>query len=88
MSDDLKPLDLNEDEESRNPDGLPDFVEQSPFLRQFVFEKRFRLVLVGLLLGTIGVVLSFPKWWLVSPPGTLPSIKISGLDWVQSRMLW
>jgi len=60
---------------------------QSPFLRLLIFNPWFRLVIVGFLLFCIAVGLCIPKIWTVSPDHFSPTIKISGLDWVQAWSL-
>jgi tetratricopeptide (TPR) repeat protein len=66
---------------------LPEFVEDSSFLRLFVFEKNFRLAVVFFIFLCIGLGFFLPKWWITSPPGFLPEVRTSGLDKVQSWSL-
>lgn len=67
--------------------SLPEFVEESSFLRQFVFERRFRIAVA--MFAVLGVFLGLflPKLWTASPPGFVPEIKVSGLDKVQAWAL-
>ncbi len=66
---------------AENP--LPEFVENSPFLRLLVFEKTFRKAMALLLLLAVAVPLSVFKIWKTSPPDFKPEVKVSGLDLAQ-----
>lgn len=57
------------------------------FIRLLIFKVWFRIAVLGMiaLLGFLALFL--PKIWTVSPPGVLPTIRISGLDRVQAWSL-
>lgn len=77
-------------EDPNNPAAplpLPELVEESSFLRQIIFERRFRIAVALLFALTVFLILFLPKWWVTSPPGFLPVIHSSGLDIVQSWSL-
>lgn len=77
-------------EDPNNPAAplpLPELVEESSFLRQIIFERRFRIAVTLLFALTVFLALFLPKWWITSPPGFLPVIHTSGLDKVQSWAL-
>lgn len=58
-----------------------------PFLLMLVVETRFRIALLGLILALLFIVFSLLKIWLTTPPGFLPEIRVSLLDFVQARSL-
>ncbi len=61
------------------------WLDGSPLLRQMAMEGRFRWVvmLLGFLVGVL--MLGLFRIWVVTPPGFQPTIRISGLDYVQAR---
>lgn len=65
----------------------PWFVERSAFLRQLFFERHFRKALVLGLLILVGTPLFVKPWWVASPPGIEPPIRVSGLDKIQAWSL-
>ena len=66
---------------------VPDFLENSPLLRQLFFDRRFRVgaLFVCLLAGAVGI--SIPRIFVVSPPGMNPPIRVSLLGHIQARSL-
>src|SRR5688572_16151190 len=62
-------------------------LDRYPLLQMLLLEKRFRLAVLFLMMGLIGGVLFVIRLWTLTPPGFSPRVRISGLDWVQSRSL-
>ncbi len=77
-------------ERRREPDfdgQLPDFVENSPLIRQAYFEGYFRLAAIGMLLVLLFAGLFLRKNFRSTPEGVVPSYKMSGLDKLQAWSL-
>jgi tetratricopeptide (TPR) repeat protein len=58
-----------------------------PMLRLLLFDPWFRLVLVGLLFGSLVLALALPRIWRTTPSGFKPIVRVSGLDVVQAWSL-
>lgn len=56
-------------------------------VRLLIFKFWFRMAFLTFVLLLVFLGLFLPKIWRVSPPGTLPVIRISGLDFVQTWSL-
>jgi hypothetical protein len=56
-------------------------------IRVLLFDYWFRLAFVGLLMVLAAMVLSLAHIWVVSPPGLEPKVRISGLNWMQAKVL-
>ena len=75
------------DSEETSTHRIPDFIENSPLLRQLFYDRRFRAgaIILCLLMGGIG--LSIPRLFVVSPPGATPVIRVSLIGKLQARSL-
>jgi hypothetical protein len=60
---------------------------EKPFLRRLFFDFWFRMAFLAFIFLAIFLALSLPRIWLTTPSGFKPVIRISALDWVQSRSL-
>ncbi len=54
------------------------------WLRVLYFDIWFRIILFCVVVGGIAIVVSLPKFWLVTPPGFTPIARVSLLDRLQA----
>ena len=80
MAKEMRPADPGED-------LPPEFVDQSPLLRQLFYERRFRVTLLVLLVVGIGGAAALGRVVPATPSGVEPRIRISGLDLIQAWSL-
>ncbi|HVY71190.1 MAG TPA: hypothetical protein VHH73_14760 [Verrucomicrobiae bacterium] len=57
------------------------------FAKLMVNSAVFRWCALGFVFLVVGLGLSLPKIWRVTPPDFIPVVRISGLDWLQAKSL-
>src|ERR1044072_8058027 len=66
---------------------LVDYPILNSLLRMFLYERLFRIALIGLILMAVSMAMFTLKVWTATPKGFSPRIKLSGLDLVQAWSL-
>lgn len=72
---------------SKLTDEISVVLMRSPLLRVVFFDRWFRLILVILFVGALGLALYFPRIWRMTPAGLAPEVKVSALDLTQAWSL-
>ena len=65
----------------------PDFIENTPLLRQMFFDRRFGVAAVVLVLLVLGGALGILRIWTDTPPHIQPGLRRSLFDKLQARSL-
>ncbi len=65
----------------------PDFVENTPLLRQMFFDRRFGFAVVLLVFFVLGGALCLLRIWTATPPHVQPGLRHSLFDKLQARSL-
>jgi len=61
--------------------------DQGELMRLFILDPWFRIVSVLILVVVVGIAISLPKIWRVTPPGFQPQVRVSLLNLAQAWQL-
>jgi hypothetical protein len=75
------------DAEPGPPKTPPQFIENSPILRQLFYDSKFRIGAAGFAAILAAIALSIPRIFVATPPWVQPKMRVSLLNRLQAKSL-